>query len=388
MQKNLPVLWPRLHDFKKRFNILNDIFNKYLIEGRLQFNLGVRNGKVSTVQMTTPSDEIKRFIELLAPFATPGSGLFYKQLARDILEMTLLTPERRSSLEEILTNTEKPGVKLAHNGRALTGPELFHRYASSIIAATDLQLEENFLMIAPTKLSQELIRFIFFEYCLRVYEAVGEMYSLVRTWEKGGVVAVRRLAPSAVAKCIYCLSEDGPFESEEHFVPESLGNESLLLPRGVVCDECNHGLLAKLDQHLAEESAVSFLRAFYLPFNTKTGNYVKHKNKNFSISKTGPGLLELDTSRLPRRQRRSLLKNNLTLSYDTRHPADPRILFARSLFKMGLGLLAFDVGHREALHSKYNAARSFIRGESGFLGSLNLIVAKLRSLPGHAASFS
>ena len=52
--------------------------------------------------------------------------------------------------------------------------------------------------------------------------------------------------------CLFCLRADGGFTSVEHSIPESLGNVTLILPQGVVCDRCNNEELAELDQHLAD----------------------------------------------------------------------------------------------------------------------------------------
>lgn len=40
--------------------------------------------------------------------------------------------------------------------------------------------------------------------------------------------------------CIFCGPAGTKFSSVEHIVPESLGNKSYILPKGVVCDECNN----------------------------------------------------------------------------------------------------------------------------------------------------
>lgn len=39
--------------------------------------------------------------------------------------------------------------------------------------------------------------------------------------------------------CIFC-GGSGPFSSREHIVPHSLGNDIIVLPKGWVCDSCNH----------------------------------------------------------------------------------------------------------------------------------------------------
>ncbi len=40
-------------------------------------------------------------------------------------------------------------------------------------------------------------------------------------------------------KCVFCGASE-PFSSEEHIVPDSLGNDILVLAKGWVCDNCNN----------------------------------------------------------------------------------------------------------------------------------------------------
>jgi len=40
-------------------------------------------------------------------------------------------------------------------------------------------------------------------------------------------------------RCIFC-NNDSPFSSVEHIVPESLGNDIVILDKGWVCDKCNN----------------------------------------------------------------------------------------------------------------------------------------------------
>ena len=42
--------------------------------------------------------------------------------------------------------------------------------------------------------------------------------------------------------CIFCRNENNA-KSVEHIVPESFGNNFYILPKGVVCDECNKALI-------------------------------------------------------------------------------------------------------------------------------------------------
>src|SRR5207249_3864987 len=61
-------------------------------------------------------------------------------------------------------------------------------------------------------------------------------------------------------RCIYCLTTTGNFTSEEHIIPESLGNDELVLPTRYVCDRCNNGVLAILDNMLLKFEPVAFLQ--------------------------------------------------------------------------------------------------------------------------------
>jgi hypothetical protein len=71
--------------------------------------------------------------------------------------------------------------------------------------------------------------------------------------------------------CLFCLKTDGGFRSIEHPIPESLGNTELVLPNGVVCDRCNHGPLATLDQRLTDLMPLK-MRRTSLGIENKRGN--------------------------------------------------------------------------------------------------------------------
>jgi hypothetical protein len=70
----------------------------------------------------------------------------------------------------------------------------------------------------------------------------------------------RTMQPSSESRCLYCLSSEGSFTAREHPIAESIGNHSVVLPVGVVCDRCNNGVLAVLDRILAEFFPVKLRR--------------------------------------------------------------------------------------------------------------------------------
>jgi hypothetical protein len=61
-------------------------------------------------------------------------------------------------------------------------------------------------------------------------------------------------------RCIFCKGPSDASRSVEHIVPESLGNKSNILPRGVVCDACNNYFARKIEEPFLREGALRALR--------------------------------------------------------------------------------------------------------------------------------
>jgi hypothetical protein len=75
--------------------------------------------------------------------------------------------------------------------------------------------------------------------------------------------------------CIFCRDNTTASRSVEHVIPEPLGNTTLTLPPGVVCDKCNHYFARKIEKPLLESAEIIALR--FSPENTK-------QEENHSIS--------------------------------------------------------------------------------------------------------
>jgi HNH endonuclease len=69
-----------------------------------------------------------------------------------------------------------------------------------------------------------------------------------------------RVAEGERRGCLFCRESNGGFTTEEHTLPESLGNTEVVLPNGVVCDRCNNGVLSDLDQALGDFMPLRFRR--------------------------------------------------------------------------------------------------------------------------------
>jgi len=162
-------------------------------------------------------------------------------------------------------------------------------------------------------------------------------------------------------KCIYCLKTSGSFTSQEHIIPEGLGNEDLILPKGFVCDTCNNGILSKLDNCLLKFEPISFLRVIYTQY-TKEGKLPKENYQNISVNKIRPRYVVF-TAKDKSGWVKNLKENTdgqVSFSINVKGKRfDPKRI-GRSLYKIALGMVAFDRGFDAACDTKYNEAREFI----------------------------
>lgn len=61
-------------------------------------------------------------------------------------------------------------------------------------------------------------------------------------------------------KCVFCGNDSSSSKSVEHIVPESFGNKTTFLPKGIVCDKCNNYFARKVEQPFLESETVRVLR--------------------------------------------------------------------------------------------------------------------------------
>jgi hypothetical protein len=61
-------------------------------------------------------------------------------------------------------------------------------------------------------------------------------------------------------RCIFCRMDSTASRSREHVIPESLGNKSIVLPKGVVCDKCNNYFSREVERPFLESPAIRTLR--------------------------------------------------------------------------------------------------------------------------------
>jgi hypothetical protein len=61
-------------------------------------------------------------------------------------------------------------------------------------------------------------------------------------------------------RCIFCKDDSSTSRSEEHIVPETLGNSRNILPPGIVCDQCNNYFARKIEKPVLDSGFFTVTR--------------------------------------------------------------------------------------------------------------------------------
>jgi hypothetical protein len=197
-----------------------------------------------------------------------------------------------------------------------------------------------------------------------------------------GELETRRIAADSAQRergleigCLVCRRRDGGFTGREHPCPESLGNTEIVLPPGVVCDRCNNGTLAVLDQTICDFMPVKMRRTM-LGVRSKAGTVPTTRVSEGVIQHTGPSALSV----LPNGGKRMVhetfrsgntvgLRLNMTGRLMTARYGSE---LSRALLKTALELAWID--HGETMHEpKFDHIRHAILGSprSGFFAAAN-----------------
>ena len=179
--------------------------------------------------------------------------------------------------------------------------------------------------------------------------------------------------PSSLPICLYCLRSDRAFTSVGHVVPESLGNTSIMLSKGTVCDQCNNNVLARLDNALLKFDPIAFMKvhqniqtkAGKLPSASFHGVTIEAKSRSHVHTVVGP---DASLSTKPTTEGGLLLPpgvENLHFSFRGKSVLTRNYLklLSRSIFKITLPELS--------LSHRFDEIRSIIRGRSSFHGFLD-----------------
>ena len=321
----------------------------------LKFEFGPEKGR-SKSKLTTP-EGVHRFAAVMRPFLDRKSRLNLWDVWNEIKENAAkpLSLKEKADFENRLTRLETGGIKLIWNDERVTGREIYDRLSeggyfeevegpSKFLAALKGGLAEPFLWLEFWRFNEEGYRIAF-----RVNALIYEM----------GHGSNGR-ASSSVGDCIFCRRTDGRFSSEEHIFPESLAGDDAVLPKGFVCDRCNH-TFSGLDEELIRFGPIAMQRLLLLPFNKK-GKFPSLRIGNLKIEKVKPRVIRVNdvTGADPFVDLRQLGDGTFrfTLKPGPVKPDWRRL--ARALVKIALEFIVLKQGRDRACSLEFDMARRFV----------------------------
>lgn len=156
-------------------------------------------------------------------------------------------------------------------------------------------------------------------------------------------------------KCLFCLRTDRTFARQEHPIPESLGNDDLVLPPGYVCDSCNQYFGSKLEGKVLSLAPLSVARVTQAVKNKKA-KYPRIRGPGLRMRSSGYWDRFYFASDPPHQNLLRLRGGGVALNPNWSDPSE----FARFLLKMGLELL-LPSGEVDPYAQQFNASRKCAR---------------------------
>ncbi|HST51837.1 MAG TPA: HNH endonuclease [Pyrinomonadaceae bacterium] len=366
-----------VRDFKRHYHKVRKVYSELANAGGFKFEIKFeRKFGGDTFQATneTPNEaETVRFVALMGRFLYPNDRLYYKTVWTSLqLEFGLeISNERVGEVNALIKQLDMGSGETTYNNDNLTPEKIYQTISDGGFFDDDEKAIKYLEEMTQVPVMGPLLRHQFYDYSLRAFRIVSSLFDIILQIEnriEGSTIQAKTIVENL---CIYCLTTEGSFTSEEHVIAESLGNDDAVLPKGFVCDACNNEVLSGLDNALINFEPVAFFRVQHVPY-TKEGKFPKANFSTFTLEKTGPRHLKMT----PKNKAGEI--KNLKQIGDDLHSFNVEWkgkkinwkLIGRALYKIALGMVAFKQGRDQACNSKFDAARSFIREGQGVNNNL------------------
>jgi hypothetical protein len=160
--------------------------------------------------------------------------------------------------------------------------------------------------------------------------------------------------------CIFCRRHDGGFRGEEHVFPRGLGNDEVILSPGAVCDRCNNGPLADIDQAFLQLPHVQFVRVM-LGVESRKGKRPESRWVDGTLSSPRPGHLIFDLQN--ERAFKELEPGRMQLDVSSGGPISVKRYrkLLRAIYKMAIECICIDSGVH-VFEPKFDPVREMVIG--------------------------
>jgi hypothetical protein len=359
-----------IRDFKHHYHKTRKLLPELAAQGSFTFNLNWKEEELSASTSTPSREKSIQFAVLMCRFLDSKSDLYYEKIFEFLKSNApqILTEERQNEIRSYIESMKRGAISFQIDGKNLTAEEIYSLVSDGKFFREEQQIANYLMELSAAPIVEPLFWHQFYSYTLDSFYLVSALFDLIIELQKNEFTEADQAdANTRVGQCIYCLSSNDTFRSEEHVFPEGLGNDSAVLPKGFVCENCNNGVLSERDSYLLKFEPVAFCVVQYVPY-TKSGQLPKANFQNMTIEKAHPRHI-----RITAKDKTGGISNKQELgdgwfSWNLNFRGkvfDPERL-GRSLYKIGLGFVALDQGQEAALSNRFNLARDYIMGRSGF----------------------
>lgn len=371
-----------VRDFKRHYHKVRVLIPDIANQGAFSLQVNWQGEKLSA-SISTPGPEISiQFAVLMRRFFDQESDLYYEKILNFIRENApdILSDEKLATINTYINSMKSGAISIQINNKHLTANEIYTLISEGEYFQNDEKASKFLREIAQVPIARPLFWHQFYSYTLDGFFLISILFDLILDWQKR-ITENQDHEDVRVKKCIYCLSSDNNFQSEEHIFPESLGNDEAVLPKGCVCDSCNNGVLSELDSYLIDFEPIALLQVQFVPY-TKSGKLPKANFQNMTVEKTHPRHIKITAKDKSgeMRNKKELGDGWFSWSMDFRGKQPNPVRLGRSLYKIGLGFVAFDQGLDVALSTRFDLVRDYINDKTDFPNNL-LISTNVRPHP-------
>lgn len=355
-----------IRSFKRHYHRVKHMMPGLYSTGSFSFELKFDHQTGTQAKNETPDEgETIRFVNLMRPFLNPKDSLYYRNVWHSLQEnfANELTPETVGRVKTFIDEMNKGYIPIKYNDDDLTAEKIYELVAEGQYFTEIEEILRRLNEMIGVPIFAPLLYHAFYSYHERAFVLATYLLKIIHQLEQSATgKSLFAITNGSNNRCIYCLSTSGDFTAEEHVFPESLGNDELILPKGLVCKECNNNVLSLLDSALIDFPPIALLRVQYLPY-TKKGKLPKADFENATVERTHPRHIKCSA------------KGDSRIITDETELDDGRVTFkvhlegkknydpctlGRALYKIALGMAALDKGQEYACSNKFDAARQFV----------------------------
>jgi hypothetical protein len=374
-----------IRSFKRQYHRVKGMLPKMYRTGSFRFEMKFDQTSGQAKIETPDANETIRFVVLMRPFLNPQEPIYYANVWKFLRENFAgdIAPETIDGIESFITKMNQGHMPVNCDDEVLTAEKVYRLVAEGNYFAEEEELLNRLKEIASIPVMGQLLQYTFYSYNEMAFVLATKLLKIIHKVEQSDAYkAFVKGSTKVENRCVYCLTTTGDFSTEEHIFPESLGNDEWILPKGLVCKNCNNNVLSPLDNTLIEFPPIAMMRVWCVPF-TKKGKLPKAEFGNATLEKTHPRQIKLLVKDKKDAIKETPLENGQIRLNQTLESRDiyNYTLMHRALYKIALGIVALTKGQAHACSSRFDTARAFISGKKEETPNKVIILKSYKPVP-------